>query len=230
MTGRRRSLMFTKNGERLPTWNPIFGCLYRCQYCWARDWAEKRHGRAFNPEFRPWKLRELKSIIHRNPGKEIFVCDYGEMWGSWVPDKWIKAVLNECRRYPKATFLFLTKNPARYYEFLDELPENSILGATLESNIDWGLTRAPSPYERYRAMRDLPWRNKMVSIEPVLDFNLETMVKWIREIRPVFIYIGYDNHNKRLPEPLQAKTRKLVERLGEFTEVRLKTIRKAWYE
>jgi len=41
-------------------------------------------------------------------------------------------VLKVVKETPKATFLFLTKNPARYLEF--NFPNNVILGATIETN------------------------------------------------------------------------------------------------
>ena len=60
------------------------------------------------------------------------------------------------------------------------------------------------------------------------------MTEWIRQIAPEFVYIGYDNHRRlealEIHEPTLEETEELIEKLSKFTEVRLKTIRKAWWE
>ena len=166
-------------------------------------------------------------------GGLVFVVSMGDLFGDWVPREWILAVLDRARRARGKTFLFLTKNPARYHEFLEQFPENSILGVTIETNRDdlaAKVSRAPPPSERYKAMKNLPWPHKMVSIEPVLEFDVEVMVEWMRGIKPEIVYIGYDNYNNRLPEPSLAKTLELVERLRGITQVVEKNMRRAWWE
>ncbi|MCD6470388.1 hypothetical protein J7L29_06275, partial [Candidatus Bathyarchaeota archaeon] len=96
-------------------------------------------------------------------------------------------------------------------------------------NRDYKLTRAPSPAERYEAFRKLNWKHKAIVIEPILDFD-ELFIEWIYELSPKIVYIGYDNYGNKLPEPKLAKTQILLEALKEITDLRIKTIRKAWYE
>ncbi|MCP8321902.1 MAG: hypothetical protein H3Z52_13345, partial [archaeon] len=91
------------------------------------------------------------------------------------------------------------------------------------------LTRAPTPRERYGAMKNLGWKHKAIVIEPILDFDLE-FIDWIREISPETVYIGYDNYNNKLPEPQLKKTEMLEEELRQITDVTVKALRKAWYE
>ena len=74
------------------------------------------------------------------------------------------------------------------------------------------------------------WQRRIVSIEPIMDFDLQPLVRRIRQIGPEFIYIGFDNHGHHLPEPPLARTQELIQALGEFTEVRTKTLREAWDE
>ncbi|MEM1550426.1 MAG: DUF5131 family protein [Candidatus Bathyarchaeia archaeon] len=219
-------------GEITYSWNPIVGCLHNCIYCWSRKYAvrlasrgiEPYRSRDFNPTFVSERLRQ------RLPdGKFIFVSDMGDMWGSWVPGEWIERVLMVVRDKPRSHFLFLTKNPTRYLEFIDKLSPNVVLGATIETNRDYGLSRAPPPRERYEAMLRLDWRWKAIVIEPILDFD-EELIEWIYEIKPCIVYIGYDNYGNRLPEPKLAKTEILVEALAGITDLRPKTIRRAWYE
>jgi hypothetical protein len=63
-----------------------------------------------------------------------------------------------------------------------------------------------------------------------LDFDLHIFLSWIRNIAPKIVYIGYDNHNCKLIEPSITKVLDLISHLEEFTEVRRKTLRKAWWE
>ncbi|MEM1586948.1 MAG: DUF5131 family protein [Candidatus Bathyarchaeia archaeon] len=148
---------------------------------------------------------------------------------SWVPRDWIERVLRVVRSKPRTRFLFLTKNPARYHEFIGNFSDNVVLGATIESNRDYSLSRAPPPRERYGAMRKLDWEWKAIVIEPILDFD-EEFIDWIYEINPRIVYVGYDNYGNRLPEPKLTKTEILLEALAQTTDLRPKTIRKAWYE
>ncbi|MEM2644410.1 MAG: DUF5131 family protein [Candidatus Bathyarchaeia archaeon] len=226
-TMRRKSF-----GEITDSWNPITGCLHMCSYCWARNYAKrlasmgvepyKTH--AFNPAFAEWRLKQ------RIPnGRFVFVSDMADMWGDWVPAEWIESVLRYVRSKPKVNFLFLTKNPKRYLEFEDKFSDNVMLGVTLETNRDYKLTRAPPPRERYEAMTRLGWKWKAVVIEPILDFDVE-FIDWIYDISPEIVYVGYDNYRNNLPEPKLEKTMILLEALENVTDLRPKTIRKAWYE
>ncbi|MEM3745462.1 MAG: DUF5131 family protein [Candidatus Bathyarchaeia archaeon] len=219
-------------GEINFSWNPVTGCLHMCSYCWARMFARRlasmgvepyrTHG--FSPAFAEWRLRE------RIPnGKFIFVSDMGDMWGDWVPAEWIERVLRVVRSKPRSKFFFLTKNPKRYLEFEDKFSENVVLGVTLETNRDYGLGVAPPPRERYEAMVKLNWRWKAVVIEPILDFD-EGFIDWIYDVSPEIVYVGYDNYGNKLPEPKLEKTMILLEALRDITDLRPKTIRKAWNE
>jgi len=215
----------------MKTWNPITGCLHDCVYCWARGYAKrlaswgiepyKTH--RFKPAFAKWRLRQSL------PKDEIFVSDMGDMWGEWIPKEWIEKVLKVLRSKASSNFFFLTKNPRRYHEFQEGFTENMMLGATIETNRAYKLTRAPSPRERYEAMKSLTWKHKAIVIEPILDFDLE-FINWIRDISPETVYIGYDNYNNKLPEPRLKKTEMFVKKLCKITDFTAKALRKAWYE
>jgi len=178
----------------------------------------------FKPAFAEWRLRQKFP-----KGSVIFVSDMGDMWGDWVPKEWIERVLRVLRTKTESWFFFLTKNPKRYHEFRDRFTDNMMLGATIETNRPYKVTKAPPPRERFEAMRDLDWRHKVVVIEPILDFDPE-FIDWIREIRPEMVHIGYDNYGNRLPEPTLEDTMALKKELDKITEVETSIIRKAWYE
>ncbi len=219
-------------GEITETWNPVTGCLHFCTYCWARKYArrlaymgvEPYRTHLFKPAFAEWRLGQKLG-----KGSFVFVSDMGDMWGEWVPKEWIDKVLKAIRSKPNSKFLFLTKNPKRYYDFQEKFTENMMLGATIETNRDHKLTKAPTPRERYEAMKNLRWRHKAIVIEPILDFDPE-FIDWIKEIAPKMIYIGYDNYNNKLPEPELNKAKRLVRELYGIADIRVKALRKAWYE
>ena len=199
------------------TWNPVTGCRHNCVYCWARRLAEeklkymsRKYARGFEPTLHPWELD-----ARFGPGEFVFVCDMGDLFGWWVPAEWIRAVLHVVERYPRTTFLFLTKNPKRYLQF--DFPGNCILGATIETDDDelyrsYGISGAPPPGERIDAMINLRHRRKLVSVEPVLAFTAEFPSK-ITLIGPEIVYVGYDNYGCGLPEPPLSDTLWLIESL-----------------
>ena len=213
------------------TWNPVTGCPHNCIYCWARKLAETKLKNA-NRYKDGFKSRlNLEEFNRKFRGKLVFVSDMGDLFAETVPDEWILKVLNYIRKFPSTSFLFLTKNPARYHRF--EFPRNAILGATIETDDDTlyrGISNAPPPSSRIKAMEDLDWMLKFVSIEPILDFT-DNFPSRILGINPSMVYVGYDNYGNRLPEPRFSRTKWLMEGLRKNgIEVREKTIRPAWYE
>jgi len=219
-------------GEITETWNPVIGCLHECVYCWARKLAAKLASmgvqpyaeRDFAPTFVRWRLDRKFS---RN--SFVFVCDMGDLFGSWVPREWILKVLDVVSKNRRTSFFFLTKNPQRYMEF--EFGDNVVLGATVETNRPYQrISRAPQPPERLEAMIKLKHKYKALIIEPILDFDLGEFVYMIKRVKPVFVYVGYDNYGNKLPEPRLEKTLNLIDEVSKFTEVRYRTLRRAWYE
>ena len=235
-----RSLSKKTNGKMFnivtATWNPISGCLYNCNYCWARDLAltKLKNAHRYSKGFKP-SLNEAEFRSKFCKGDLIFVSDMGDMFGDFTPDEWIKQVLDHIRQFPDADFLFMTKNPKRYLKLLPYMPKNAILGATIETTNDEiiqtdKVSVAPLPSERYEAMKALDWDRKIVSIEPVLDFDLKTFTKWIEDINPFIVYVGYDNYCHKLKEPTLENTTKLLNMLPETALVIRKSIRPAWFE
>lgn len=87
---------------------------------------------AFTPTFHRYRLEEP---LKKRKGQNIFVGSMADLFGRWVPTKWIVEVLDICRETPQHNYLFLTKFPERYVE-LDHLAllpheENFWYGATI---------------------------------------------------------------------------------------------------
>lgn len=152
-----------------------------------------------------------------------------------------------CAGWPDRNFLIQSKNPSIFLEHY--WPDNVILGTTLETNYSLlqssepsheliaynQISKAPYPDTRHDAMVRLCNR-KAITIEPILKFNIEAFLRWIKEIAPEFVYIGYANDKHegkklKLPEPPLEKTMQLIAALKTAgIEVREKTLRRAWYE
>lgn len=198
----------TKNHKKSgDTINPLGGkCLHDCPYCWVKvlkklypNLAKKYDGapHLFPKEF---KLKFNKEDF-------VFVCDMTDLFGHWVPKEMIQEVLNYLTQSP-AKFLLLTKFPQRYLKF--NIPKNCMCGATIESNRDYFIT-VPI-MSRVDAMIQVE-SPKMVSIEPIMDFDLDIFVDMICRIKPAFVAVGYDNYNNGLCEPELEKTMQLIKAL-----------------
>lgn len=212
------SRMFSVDGKPMRTWNIHVGCDFGCTYCSARKLALTRlrncpryqHG--FNPHI---VEEELDRVFH--PGEWVFVGYMGEL--SFARRDEVNIILSHIKYYKDTIFLFCSKNPACYAEWGLHYPDNLYLGATIETNRDYGLSKAPPPAERYRAMAAQDHPHKFISIEPLLDFHLRTLLDWMKEIGPEIIEIGADNYHNNLPEPIireRWKVQWLVDMLREF--------------
>jgi DNA repair photolyase len=215
------------------TWNPLAGeCPHKCVGCYVggkiAPWLSRMGNDKYVGEPRLVE-EEFKTKLVVPDGYVVFVQSCGDLFAYEIDKTWIWQVLNYISKFPQTTFLLQTKNPERFFDF--NIPQNCILGTTIETNRDYGLTKAPTPKERYHVFfmlnnnRDIEGRKiyrLMVSIEPVMDFDLDTLVFWMQEIDPEFVSIGADSGGNNLSEPSPAKLKELLECLGKFTEVRRK--------
>ncbi len=113
------------------SWNPVTGCKHGCPYCYGERIARRfksNFPNGYEPTFHEDRLEEP---LEREKPAMIFTVNMGDLFGEWVPRKWIEKIIGVTRRAPQHTFQFLTKNPRRYKEF--GFPENCWLGATVES-------------------------------------------------------------------------------------------------
>jgi hypothetical protein len=149
---------------------------------------------------------------------------------AFASEKELVKMLLYCNTWEDRTFVLQTKKPHIFEPLTDFIKPNMVIGTTLESDIDHGLSKAPTTVKRYEAMRALDCR-KMVTVEPILTFNLDRFYMMLHLINPEVVYIGYDSKNNHLPEPTLAETQELIEQLrSSGFDVKEKLMRKAWYE
>jgi protein gp37 len=97
----------------------------------------KIHGPELEEPFIPkfWLDRLVQPAKVKKPSK-IFVGSMGDLFGDWVPEDWIIKVIGTAWFVaPHHTYIFLTKNPARYADF-NPWPSNCWLLTTITCQKD----------------------------------------------------------------------------------------------
>lgn len=137
----------------------------------------------FQPTFHRYRLDEP---ARKTKGQTIFVCSMADLFGRWVPTKWIVDVLDACQRAPQHRYLFLTKNPQRYLE----LERMALLPH--EDNFWYGSTVTTSD-DPMTWMKDLGchW---FVSIEPLLG-GIDITAGDV-PVMPEWVIIGAETGNR----------------------------------
>lgn len=202
------------------TWNPIKGhCPHACVYCYYQA----------NPRYKD-KIGELRidyKCLQDDLGEDrtIFIGSSIDMWHFDIAYSWLECVLDKCRRYTRNTYLFQSKNPARF-NYMGLPFSNSIVGTTIETNRSMEeFSKTPEPIERASMLYHLntKGRGRMISMEPIMDFDLKEIITWFSAwIRPEFVSIGADSKGHNLPEPPPEKIKELISELEKFTEVKIK--------
>ncbi len=200
------------------TWNTVKGkCPHDCEYCYMKKWGEQ-------PELH-FDEKELKIDL----GKDnfIFVGSSCDLFADAIPEKWIVDTLSHCNKFDNK-YLFQSKNPERIITMRHHLPDydHVVLGTTIESNRTFkGMCKAPAPIKRAKEIVRAQFfgYKTMITIEPIMQFDLEDMVAIIELCSPQFVNLGANTNSKvKLQEPRSEKIMALINRLKEFTEVKIK--------
>ena len=156
------------------TWNPVTGCLHGCKYCYAREIAY-RFTDTYPIQFAPLFHHErLDAPINTKPGTgraqdgRVFVCSMADLFGEWVPQNWIDAVLDATLKAPEWEYLFLTKFPQRYRRV--NLPPKAWFGASVDIQKRVKITE--------KAMPELDVAVRWISVEPMLEPLVFNDLSW----------------------------------------------------
>lgn len=196
-------------------WSPIKGkCSHDCSYCYMKRWGKQP----------PLRLDEKDLETNLGEGNYIFVGHTIDLFAADVPAAWIFKVLGKTEKFPKNKYLFQSKNPERFIEFLGYYPDDVVYATTIETNRNIVKSNAPSAQERAIALSYLEMADNhtMITIEPIFDFDLEPMVDLITTANPEWVNIGADSKGHGLPEPSAEKIQELIRTLENETEVKLK--------
>lgn len=165
------------------SWNPVTGCKHECSYCYARDIAlsermKSVYPNGFEPSFRsrslnaPFRQKVPAEAATDTRYKNVFTCSMADLFGRWVPEEWINAVLGSVRNNPQWNFLFLTKFPKRMAEF--EIPDNAWMGTSVDLQ-----ARVKAAEDAFANVKcGVRW----LSIEPMLEplkFNHLDRFDWV---------------------------------------------------
>ena len=211
------------------TCNPIKGlCPHECSYCYMYG----IYTRYKNLDSR-MRLDEKELCESYGREKFIFIGSSTDMYANEVPTEWILRVYDHCLEYGKNRYLFQSKNPQRFLEPalmnhpLMQRRDSVFFATTIETNREEPVvSRAQSMGQRAIAMtimRKLGF-DVMITIEPVMDFDLEELLSMMKLIQPFQVNIGCNtSRSVHLPEPSRAKLIAFVENLRRLTNVKLKS-------
>jgi len=192
------------------TWNTIKGaCPHDCSYCYM-----KRFGKQPSVRF---DESELKTDLGSD--NFIFVGSSCDMFADKIPEHWIFDTINHCDKFENR-YLFQTKNPKNIRRIM---PLNTNICVTVETNRHYPeiMQNSPKPFDRFNEMV-LIRQPLYITIEPIMDFDLQEFVNLIAGCSPVQVNIGADSGGNNLPEPSKEKILELINELERFTIVKQK--------
>lgn len=216
------------------TWNPFKGCNFDCSYCrptFKKQAKRQQHNCRscynFEPHTHPERLNKIPSA------DIVFVAGNGDI--SFCPPKFTRQIIAAIKKHnircPYKTYYFQSKRPEYFEQFLAALPENVILVTTLETNRDEGyssVSKAPIPIQRYKQFLALDYPRKVITAEPIMDFDTDVYSQWMINLQPEYIWLGFNSRPKQvqIPEPSTEKVIELIRILKVAgIEIKGKTLR-----
>jgi len=146
------------------------------------------------------------------------VGSMGDVFCDGVPDEWIIKLLTFIKEnQADNVYLLQTKNPGRFEHFihkLTEIKDKIVLGTTIETTADTPWSEAPTTFARSIALGYLKEHGgfkTFLSLEPLADFDLETLFIWIKAIQPEATEIGLENYTTITPRPPNWKIVALIQ-------------------
>ena len=210
------------------TWNPIVGkCYHNCSYCYVSKYGnEISNMQRLNSECLDDDFGE---------GKFIFVGSGVDLFAEDVKDGWIRMVLDKCNQDnhslfgSKNKFLFQSKNPKRILDYIDHpVFKDAVVCTTIETNRYYPeiMCNTPTMEDRARAMNEIASRGieTYLTIEPIMQFDKDELVRLIRLCKPVQVNIGANTNGRvSLPEPSTEDILSLIKDIESKCKVEIKS-------
>jgi protein gp37 len=164
------------------SWNPVTGCLHGCDYCYARDIANRwpnAYPAGFTPLFHHERLDAPANTVipaacrDDEEWRRVFVCSMADLYGRWVPEDWIEQVHASMLASPQWQYILLTKFPDRYPGLA--IPPGAWVGTSVDEQKRVRIAE--------RAFRQIEGAAvKWLSLEPLLEpleFEDLSMFDWV---------------------------------------------------
>jgi len=197
------------------TWNPVSGkCPHNCIYCYMKGIVK-----------RPLHLDQKSFKDCLGAGRVIFIGSGTDMFCRQVPLEWIKRVFQHCNLFPKNKYFFQSKNPRRFLESVESFkyPKNIQFCTTIESDLDHGVSDAPTVRERayYTGLIAEMGIETAVTIEPIMSFTQRGLIDLIKTCSPMLVNIGADSKGHGLSEPDDLQLERLISTLRGLDGVKI---------
>jgi protein gp37 len=163
-------------------WNPVTGCTYGCEWCYARRMAVRlrenpytalKYMHGFNPTFHPEECT-IEKMKQFKKGDKVFVCSMGDLFDPMISVNDTKTIL-ELMENSEAQFLLLSKRPVEMQDFFQryghfDSGKNIWIGASMTNQQDVNV--------RMTHLLTTPAHRRFISIEPMLGpIDLHNWVK-----------------------------------------------------
>lgn len=137
------------------TYNPMKGeCEHSCPYCFMKR----------NRPLPPLRLEQKELKVNLGEGNFIFVGSSTDEWAANIPSEWIEQILDYCDGFDN-WYLFQSKNPARFLEYLDHpVMKKSVLCTTIETNRFY-----------LDIMRNAPLRERAIAMQEIANYGIPNL-------------------------------------------------------
>lgn len=220
----------SRSGSRGIEWadetrNRIGGCFHRCRWempdgttaiCYAEQLANNGVARGGYPRgFEHHYWRDGAKITTGSDPLLIFCDSMSDLFGHWVPNDQVTAVLDELSNAPHHTYQSLTKAPGRLRLFLDHLPANLWVGVSSAPDHFMGNRLDNNQQVRFMqralsALREV--RNKTTSLTWMSLEPVSWDMAHLFEDHPLdWVVIGAAMNDRKYFQPDPEHTRKLLD-------------------
>lgn len=209
------------------TWNPVAGCLHDCEWivdgkraeCYAKTVAEKFTA-AYPDGFASyyWHPKRLSEPISVKEGAGIFCDSMSDLFGNWVQEEHVRAILDVMVKTPQHIYQSLTKNAPRYDKFYFDLPQNLWAGVSSPPDHMLGVDLNLMQKQRYlhkalTVLGGLPLNVTWMSFEPLSQDWAYIVAQYPKALK--WAVIGAASNGRTYYPPEEKHVRSLIEVLDD---------------